>query len=181
VTTDEGWEHGPTHQLADIEERTLWSELLGHLVDLNGRRVSVSAGQVVVTGVRVEKTVLLERGGHQWAVVHLGENVRVRARIVHQRGYAGQRVVRRALDAAHLSAAGVSTTPGGPVCLHTRNPSHPAVVNVCLQRSDARPCGYGEGGGVDHHAPQAEGWCGGDAAARVAGAAAGELDCKSAC
>jgi hypothetical protein len=46
---------------------------------------------------------------------------------------------------------------GGPVCPHTRNPSHPAVGNVCLRRSDAHPCGYGEGGGVDHHSPKAGG------------------------
>ena len=54
-----------------------WDELLGHLLDLAGQRVSVSAGQMVVTRVVVKRTDIIERNGLQLATMHMGENVRL--------------------------------------------------------------------------------------------------------
>jgi hypothetical protein len=53
----------------------VWGELLEDLLDLAGQRVSISTDAIVVSGVRVNRTVLFSRCGRRWARVELGENV----------------------------------------------------------------------------------------------------------
>ena len=61
---------------AEVNQGTLFDELLGHLLDLQGMRVSVSTDAIVATGT-VMGAQITEHRGRRWADLRIAENVRV--------------------------------------------------------------------------------------------------------
>jgi hypothetical protein len=64
------------HPWTEVNAGTLFDELLGHLLDLGGQRVSVSTDAIVATGV-VAAANVTERGGRRWVELRIADNVRI--------------------------------------------------------------------------------------------------------
>jgi hypothetical protein len=82
VTFDEGRDDAGV----DVETKAAvdgaWDDLLGYLLDLNGKLVSVSADAIVVEKMRIQGTELMIRAGKRWAAVELGDDGRTRAKVL---------------------------------------------------------------------------------------------------